>query len=248
MLKAILASKLYKTSNRKRAIHSAYNSPVNKELVQQLEQYISDEDYEKLHPKENVADTASDVSDESSQTTVKPSESSGGGSAPSEGSFSSLGDDVPGMVVDDSGDSSNANFGSDPDEGGNVSDVSTDSPEDVDIDNNVEESTKIFSFTTLDDAIEYSQIIKNQLNSVDATSGVSRVCVKDCELWVYYNDNVNLNNVMTAVIDSLNAQGYNYLDFSRLARSDNAVVFDIHAQQHEMNPDSGESDEKKEES
>ena len=68
--------------------------------------------------------------------------------------------------------------------------------------------------------------IKGTLNSKDDTSGVSRVGVKDDkEVWVYYNDNVNLNDVMVPVIEQMNASGYNYLEFNRLARSDNAVVF-----------------------
>ena len=68
--------------------------------------------------------------------------------------------------------------------------------------------------------------IKSILNAKDDTSGVSRVGVKDNkEVWVYYNDNVNLNDVMVPVIEQMNASGYNYLEFNRLARSDNAVVF-----------------------
>lgn len=68
--------------------------------------------------------------------------------------------------------------------------------------------------------------IKGTLNAKDDTSGVSRVGVKDDkEVWVYYNDNVNLNDVMVPVIEQMNASGYNYLEFNRLARSDNAVVF-----------------------
>lgn len=68
--------------------------------------------------------------------------------------------------------------------------------------------------------------IKGTLNAKDDTSGVSRVGVKDDkEVWVYYNDNVNLNDVMVPVIEQMNASGYTYLEFNRLARSDNAVVF-----------------------
>lgn len=68
--------------------------------------------------------------------------------------------------------------------------------------------------------------IKGTLDAKDNTSGVSRVGVKDDkEVWVYYNDNVNLNDVMVPVIEQMNASGYTYLEFNRLARSDNAVVF-----------------------
>ena len=70
--------------------------------------------------------------------------------------------------------------------------------------------------------------VKGLLNANSSTSGVSRVSVRDDkELWVYYNDNVNLNDVMVNVIESVNASGYSYLEFNRLARSENAVVFVI---------------------
>ena len=51
--------------------------------------------------------------------------------------------------------------------------------------------------------------------------------VKDSELWIYYKDDVNLNDKMIEVIEVLNSTGYTYLAFSRLARSNNAIVFDI---------------------
>lgn len=72
------------------------------------------------------------------------------------------------------------------------------------------------------------QDIKGILNSREDTAGVSRVSTKDDkEVWIYYNDNVNLNDVMVQVIEELNRPGYTYLEFNRLARSDNAIVFVI---------------------
>lgn len=70
--------------------------------------------------------------------------------------------------------------------------------------------------------------IKGTLNSIESTCGVSRVSVKDDkEVWIHYNDNVNLNDVMVDVIEYMNKYGYTYLEFNRLARSENAVVFVI---------------------
>ena len=51
--------------------------------------------------------------------------------------------------------------------------------------------------------------------------------VVDHELWIYYNDDSNLNDKMIEVISVLNSTGYTYLKFNRLARSNNAIVFDI---------------------
>lgn len=72
------------------------------------------------------------------------------------------------------------------------------------------------------------QDIKGILNALDSTCGVSRVHSKDNgEVWIYYNDTVNLNDVMVPVIEELNRPGYTYLNFNRLARSENSLVFVI---------------------
>ena len=67
--------------------------------------------------------------------------------------------------------------------------------------------------------------IKDNLNGVADTSGVNRIRIKDSEIWIYYEDRINLNSVMSCVLEYLNSWGYNYLEFNRLDRSDNAMVF-----------------------
>ena len=94
-------------------------------------------------------------------------------------------------------------------------------------DDSVEQSTVIASSCTEKDASLETETMKGSLNAVEDTAGVTRIRVKDKELWIYYQDSVNLNSVMGPVIDSMNALGYTYLEFSRLARSDNALVFDL---------------------
>jgi len=69
--------------------------------------------------------------------------------------------------------------------------------------------------------------LKGHLNLREETKGVNRIQIKEKELWVYYNDDVNLNDRMTPVLELLNAATYTYLQFNRLARSDNAIVFDF---------------------
>ena len=44
---------------------------------------------------------------------------------------------------------------------------------------------------------------------------------------IHYNDSINLNNVMEPVISLLSNAGYSYLQFNRLARTENAIVFMI---------------------
>lgn len=78
-----------------------------------------------------------------------------------------------------------------------------------------------------DDMRNQVESIKGTLNSQQLTCGVTRVAVKDDEVWCYYNDSVNLNEVMVEAIDLVSKAGYSYLEFNRLARSDNAIVFVI---------------------
>ena len=72
-----------------------------------------------------------------------------------------------------------------------------------------------------------TEVLKGDLNISDSTAGVTRIQIKENELWIYYNDTVNLNDIMEAVIDKLIACTYSYLEFNRLARKNNAIVFDI---------------------
>ena len=77
---------------------------------------------------------------------------------------------------------------------------------------------------------DITQSVKDILEADEATAGVSRVVVRDdgSELWIYYQDKINLNRLMTPVVDSIESHGYSQLAFNRLARSDNAIVFEIH--------------------
>lgn len=240
MVSAIFASKLYQASSRKDRIHSAYMNPLNAELVQQIDSYVSPKYQKLLEPEEQEPadsqnlDTA-DTGEDDGRSSSGSSYSGGGGS-----SFSGGG--VPGMITDEPADSS-------------VDDIET---EDVDVepsgeesfepqeDESVEQSTVIASSCTEKDAALEVDTIKGSLNVKDETSGVTRVRVKDKELWIYYQDSINLNSVMPDVIDTMNALGYTYLEFSRLARTDNAIVFDIYESMQPIQPLEDSSDGKKE--
>ena len=67
--------------------------------------------------------------------------------------------------------------------------------------------------------------LKATLNSREETTGVTRIAEKENEIWIYYNDDTNLNEIMTDVIEYLMNNGYESFEFNRLARSDNAIVF-----------------------
>lgn len=232
MVSAIFASKLYQVSNRKDRIHSAYMNPLNAELVQQIDSYVSPK-YQKMLKEEEDAEQAANPSQDGNSAAVStPSGGSSGGSSFSGGrggSFSGSDEDLPGMVTDEPGSDASGSDSTDTDA------PEPDASEPVS-DDSVEQSTVIASSCTEKDAALEVETIKGSLNVKEETSGVSRIRVKDKELWIYYQDTVNLNNVMSSVIDTMNALGYTYLEFSRLARSDNAIVFDIYESAQPIQP------------
>lgn len=248
---AIFASKLYKSSRRKDKIKAAFSDPLNAELVEQIDSYVSPEyrgyteSGETPEPSEYdaAANVAEDNPNRGSNSSASRKSHGGGGSFSGGGA----GGNIPGMFTDESSgegfdvpDSSSDNG---PDEEIVVDEPASSEP---DTQQDVEEST-VVATTTLEDAALSTDVIKGTLNASDDTAGVDRVLVKELELWIYYNDKINLNNVMTSVIDRLNATGYTYLEFSRLARSDNAVVFDIFASPNQqIEPTESEDGEKKE--
>ena len=90
-----------------------------------------------------------------------------------------------------------------------------------------------------------SEVILATLNSIDNTSGVYRVtCVEPNEVWVYYKDDINLNNVMPNVIDILASSGFYYLTFNRLARTQNAIVFEFDPSNVIIGDGNGKTEEK----
>ena len=225
-LQRIYSSKLYVTSTRKDRIHAAIQDPINAELVQQLSEYLDDEGQMELkqavkEEETEAADVApADNSEASgSEDSFAPAPSGGG----SHSSFT-------GDVFKD--------FGGDDFEGGEEvsEDISVAEGAETAPEVPVEESTKVGGqpitaacqlWNTFDDVVSDCETIKGTLNSREDTTGVNRLQVKDHELWIYYKDDTNLNDKMVEVIETLNALGYTYLTFNRLARSNNAIVFDI---------------------
>lgn len=249
MVSAIFASKLYQVSSRKDRIHSAYMNPLNAELVQQIDSYVSPK-YQKLLDEEEsqVGENMNPAGGENSESSLgsgSSSSSSGGGSSFSGGSGSFSGGDIPGMITDEPDESSDSDIDDTSSEvSAPESAPASDSEPD---DDSVEQSTVIASSCTEKDASLETETMKGSLNAVEDTAGISRIRVKDKELWIYYQDSVNLNSVMGPVIDSMNALGYTYLEFSRLARSDNAIVFDIYDSTQPIQPLERDEDGKKEE-
>lgn len=225
-LQRIYSSKIYVTSTRKDRIHAAINSPINAELVRQLSDYLDDDAKRELSYaiKEEKASEQEQSSGTSASEGSAPADDGFGGGAPSPAPGGHSG--FSGDIMSDFGDDELADVEPITDEGESGGEPSA----------NVEESTAVAGtpikatsiiWTTIEDVASDCDVIKGTLNAKDNTSGVSRLQVKENELWIYFNDSVNLNDKMIDVIETLNATGYTYLAFSRLARSDNAIVFDV---------------------
>ena len=230
MVSAIFASKLYQASSRKDRIHSAYMNPLNAELVQQIDSYVSPKYQKMLNTEEQES---ADPQNLDTANTGEGDRGSSSGSSYSGGGGSSFsGGGVPGMITDEPEDSLGDDIETDDVDVEPAGDESSE-PE---VEESVEQSTVIASSCTEKDAALEVDIIKGSLNVKDETSGVTRIRVKDKELWIYYQDSINLNSVMSDVIDTMNALGYTYLEFSRLARTDNAIVFDIYESMQQIQP------------
>lgn len=237
-LTKIYNSKLYLTSSRKDKIHAAMEDPINLELVQQISDYLDDDSKQVL--KQAIADNkakeaanapASDTAEETNVFDGFTPSSHGGGGGSAGGGFSS-GD----AFADFEGDMPEGDLGGDAtsDDG---SAPTTDAPDTEPVaDEPVEENTAVTQEEVIsaDDinaeeetAVLQSGIIKKLLNDQEDAQGVVRVDIDDKDVWIYYDDKVNLNDVLDNVISIIKSNGYDMLKFSRLARTDNAVVFDI---------------------
>ncbi len=217
---------MYRYSKHKDKIHSAISNPLNAELVQQLSKYVD------FDEPENVSQT------DTTAKVNKPDESSKVKSESKPLSFTPHSPVVSKPNFDESTKTTELDNLEEP-ENPEV-DTTDDESESLET-SNVEESTAtknkqvVESGTVLynnncicvDKLPEVVDQIKGALNLRSDTKGVNRVLVKDSELWIYYEDSINLNNVMAAVIEFLNAANYQYLEFNRLARSDNAIVFEV---------------------
>lgn len=236
-MKAIFASKLYQASPRKDRIQAQLNSPINSELVRQLSEYL-DEDALRLAdaiiPDVHDSNEDVDTSDDSREAT-----STEKGSSPS-GSTKSAPSSSPHKIGDLSDKISRVESkdrDSEGDEPGDSSSGSSESSSETKSDESVEESVNIEGIDEVDvpddrlgsdpvDETLNTSNIQDYLNSDGRTTGIRRVENKADELWIYYRDDINLNSIMEPVITLLSDK-YSTCEFNRLARTENAIVFQM---------------------
>lgn len=238
----IFASKLYQNSVRKDKIKSALDDPLNSELVIQLKSYLDDEYQdvdedisevsEESAPDDELVEEEAESSEDNEQPSSESEDSSEERIRPSHVTHSPSpkpADHHLSEMLDEGDDATNESVNSAP--------ADKDEPKKSD---NVEESTKINSSSivgsswasgcTTCNKDNYSlDAILGLLNSRQDTCGVRRVVNKhdNEEIWIYYNDDINLDKVMENVISLLSSTSYTSLNFNRLARTENAIVFSI---------------------
>lgn len=229
MIEPIFSSKLFAVSSRKAEIRAAASNPINQNLMQQLstaldksyqkaEYLLDEEDQEKLRQEQTESvETKVDETEESEVTEepgAEPKEHSAPPAKPS-----NLHSKFKAAEKNMSEEESPENAEGVPTDTGSV-DTKTEAA--TDIDTGIDDSD--MDDNGIQDTKSIADSVKATLNDNEDTTGVSRTAIKDDELWVYYEDSINLNKVMASAIETLNTLGYG-LEFNRLARSDNAIVF-----------------------
>lgn len=236
-LSRIYASKLYLTSSRQGKIHAAIQDPLNVELVQQISDYLDADAKEELSEavKSNKAkEESSSKGAEAPKGNVfddVDTPTSSGGSSLGSGSHSGASGSSPSPMPSDNSnpfaefESGESNAPDDaPSDDNPPSEEASEPATDIE---QATEITGVDEVSDTDEVVLQSGVLKKLLNSDDSTSGVARVDVDDKETWVYYEDKVNLNDILDEVISTIKNAKYDMLKFSRLARTDNAIVFDI---------------------
>ena len=217
MIDAIYASKLYRTSKRKAAIVAAANNPINTELVTQLADALSP-----VYKKEKYLVNPEIDEAKSEAVEIREQEEGTAKSERLDSKPSNTRPHKPSHLAD------SFRKAEEREDESQMLETETKS-ESAEVENSSKTDKSCVTATRMltIDMRQVANEVKNLLNLQDSTSSVNRILVKDSEMWIYYNDAINLNNVMADVIELLNASGYTYLEFNRLARSDNAIVFQI---------------------
>lgn len=226
-LDIIYTSRLYRSSKLKDKITSTIDNPINTELVKQLESYIdetSSDTTENTLVELHDDDQSLEVNDDAANETAEDFETN---DPHNENIFvdDDASDDTPTEDRTDDSDDAADDEDSDDDSLENVPGVILEGQELAG--DYVEAATALYSTPKRAEFDGDVNVIKGTLNLREETSGVVRVSLDKNELWVYYNDDTNLNAVMVDVIDVIERAGYNFLKFNRLARSNNAIVFDV---------------------
>lgn len=216
-MKALYDHKLFVTSSRKSSIIASMNDPSNARLVMQLSSYL-DPQYRKAEylERQDEEEDYIDLEDDFEVPEEQPEQDDSGFDQPS---FSTP-PAGPSYDLEDL-----------PDNSDTVDDApETDMPEgdNPDVQDEMKGEISESEDIVVDSPVlDTAKLIRDYLNSDELTSGVNRVIKKNSELWIYYNDDINLNKIMGTVVELVESKLGSGATFNRLARSDNAIVFEV---------------------
>lgn len=230
----IMSSELFKSSKNKSKILSTISNPINKELVKQLESYVKVSD---LTEDDNSEDSKHEDSTESNSSSLETNtdKSSSEDTQNSEQTNTSK---PASFVPNDSSDKSETNDNEEDGSEGSDDDNNADDKRSDDSDSNdVNESTSInkvqiksSTYVTADIVAKAVNELPGALNLSDDTKGVDYAAFKTNannanEVWIYYDSEVDVSKILNNVVTYLLSSGYYYLQFNRVSRDDNALVF-----------------------
>lgn len=215
MIDRIYSCKMYKNSKNKDQIVATLQDPTNAELVVQLQSYL-DPQYRKKKKPDKQDDIDPDIESKVDDNDVEGMDPVDNGPKPTRPAYPSAAS-FSENPSDDSSTDSQSQLTVDPE---NEDEPAEHGNQNDDVTSSISASTALETLQT--------DSIKGLLNSSEDTSGVNRILVKGEELWIYYEDKKNLNNIMGPAIELLSSANYACLEFNRLARTDNAIVFQIY--------------------
>lgn len=250
----IMSSELFKSSKNKSKILSTISNPINKELVKQLESYVKVSDLTEDDNQEdsklddstlsnssadetNTDDTSSEDTHNSEQTnTSKPASF-----VPNDSSDTSAANDSEGTDSESSDDNDNSKDASSDDSNSNDVNEST---------STTKAQIKSSTYVTADIVARAVNELPGALNLSDDTKGVDYAAFKTNannanEVWIYYDNEVDVSKILNNVVTYLLSSGYYYLQFNRISRDDNALVFVVNWVSSYFNVKSVTNDEEK---
>lgn len=230
----IMSSELFKSSKNKSKILSTISNPINKELVKQLESYVKVSDLTEDDNSEGSKLDDSTESNSSYQETNTNDTSSEDTQKPEQTHTSNPASFVPNDSYDNSETDDREETSSEgSDEDNNTEDESSDDSDS----NDVNESTstnkteiKSSTYVTADIVAKAVNELPGALNLSDDTKGADYAAFKTNannanEVWIYYDSEIDVSKILSNVVTYLLSSGYYYLQFNRVSRDDNALVF-----------------------
>lgn len=227
---SIFESKIFASlsQERKDKIRAAYLNPVNVELVQQLSSYLDEPIEEKIpevankggtEPTGNENESFEDTSFESRESHTSSHTSK---TLPSMNKLSDKLEDEERFTEEPVSNTESKNQPTKEEPEPSVEPI-VEPSQTSDIDK-TEASIDIKACCNIPQVD--LDTIKGTLNTREETTGVTQIRRRENEIWIYYGDKVNLNNILPSTIDIIT-----YIDprleFNRLARSNNAIVFEL---------------------